>query len=367
VVVVGQIPPPTLGQYVATEELLAQLGESPRLEVAHLPLRFARSASDLRVPRIGKLVELALAVGRALRLRLEGSIDCSIYPVGGPSRVVAARDAVLLPCILLLSHTTLLVFHGGGHAEAWTKRSWWQHLACLIYRRASGAIVFTEFGRRDPTFIGLHRVFVVPHQIPDSFDPDLVDRGSTPTRILYVGSLSAEKGVPHLLRAFALVASSSDRELQLELVGECQPSYPADRLAADLECLGIANRVDLSGVLHGVEKARAFGRADLLVFPSVYQLESFGLVLVEAMMWRLPVVAVDWRGTASVLGGDEAGVLADSGPDLVESLAGALSDALGKREKWSAWGDRNRARYEQLFRPRPNQISLTEQAIHNTV
>jgi glycosyltransferase involved in cell wall biosynthesis len=364
VAVVGQVPPPTLGQYVATHELLHRLGMSPRLDVVHLPLRFARSASDLRVPRIGKLVELTLAVVRAFRLRAGGPVECSIYPVGGPARVVAARDVLLLPWILLVSRATLLVFHGGGHAEAWTSRSWWQRLACHVYRRASGAIVFTDFGRQDPEFMGLSPVFVIPHQIPDSFDAELVQPASPRTRLLYMGSLSAEKGVPQLLEAFADVAASSP-DVELELVGECQPSYPADRLSADLERLGIADSVVLSGVLTGVDKAGALGRADLFVFPSVYRLESFGLVLVEAMMWRLPIVAVDWRGAADVLGGDRGGVLTHSGPDLAHSLANALSEALARRDEWNTWGERNRARYEQLYRP--SGISGTESAIESVV
>ena len=346
VVVAGQVPPPVLGQYVATADLVERLATSGRFRVEHLPFLFARSADDLRVPRLGKLGEMWRIVGRALSMRRRGTIDCLVYPVGGPSAVVALRDAVLLPALMAISRRTLLLFHSGGHAEAWSGLPLWQRIATAVYRRAAGAVVLTEFGRRDPETLGIRRVFVAPHHLADEMDPGLIARGTGHPRILYLGSIDAQKGVPSLLEAVSRI----DDDLTLVLVGESHPSYSESMLEADIDRLGLEATVERTGVLTGREKAEELGRADLLVFPSTHPGETFGMVLVEAMMWGLPIVTVRWRGTADVVGELPAELLSDPASPVVDGLERGLRFALANRDRWTEWGARNRARFEARYR-----------------
>ena len=59
--------------------------------------------------------------------------------------------------------------------------------------------------------------------------------------------------------------------------------------------------VHFTGPRTGEELAATYAAADLFVFPTAAPYESFGLVLVEAMAWRLPIVASRWRGNFDVL------------------------------------------------------------------
>lgn len=361
VVVAGQIPPPVLGQYVATADLVGRLASSGRFRVEHLPFRFARSAEDLRVPRLGKLGEMGRIVARALGMRRHGSIDCLVYPVGGPAAVVALRDALLLPALMAVSRRTMLLFHSGGHAEAWSGRPLWQRLATAVYRRAAGAVVLTEFGRRDPEALGIQSVFVAPHQLADEMDPALIARGRGRPRILYLGSIDAQKGVPSLLEAVSRI----DDDMTLVLVGESHPSYSNSMLEADIDRLGLGGKVERTGVLTGREKAEQLGRADVLVFSSTHPGETFGLVLVEAMMWALPVVTFRWRGTGDIVGDIPQELLADPASPVADGLERGLRFALANRARWEEWGARNRTRYEERYRP--GASTAFEDAIESVV
>jgi glycosyltransferase involved in cell wall biosynthesis len=73
------------------------------------------------------------------------------------------------------------------------------------------------------------------------------------------------------------------------------------------------------GALQGEALARAYGGADIFVFPS--RTDTFGLVLVEAMASGLPVAAYPVPGPLDVVGGSDAGVLHD---DLSAAIEGAL-------------------------------------------
>jgi glycosyltransferase involved in cell wall biosynthesis len=346
VLVAGQVPPPVLGQYVATADLVERLAVSGRFRVEHLPFRFARSAGDLRVARLGKVGEMIRIVGRAVNARRRGPIDCLVYPVGGPSAVVALRDAVLLPALMAFSRRTVLLFHSGGHAEAWSGGPVWQRVAAWVYRKAAAAIVLTEFGRRDPEKLGIRTVFVAPHQLADEMDRSLIARGAGQPRILYLGSIDSQKGVPDLIEA----VSRLEEDFTLVLVGESHPSYPEATLSADIDRLGLNEHVVRTGVLTGRQKAEELGRADLLVFSSTHPGETFGIVLVEAMMWALPIVAVNWRGTADVVGVIPPELLVDPDAPLAKGLEDGLRFALVNRARWEEWGTRNRERYAERYR-----------------
>jgi glycosyltransferase involved in cell wall biosynthesis len=238
-----------------------------------------------------------------------------------------------------------LQFHAAGIADRFAAGG---GLLCAaiawLYRRCYAGVVMTEFNRRDPEFFGLRNIEVIPHRLPDEFDPALLRKNPDRLRLLYVGHLCPDKGTPELLRAFKTVA---DREpaVVLELVGETLTPLSDDRLRAEIRELGLEGRVELPGVLTGRAKLEAFGRADLFVFPSVAPYESFGLVMVEAMMWGLPIVATDWRGNRDVLGREFEGICHPVGDDLAASIAHALIAAIQKLRGKSAWTGRNR----QLF------------------
>jgi glycosyltransferase involved in cell wall biosynthesis len=148
------------------------------------------------------------------------------------------------------------------------------------------------------------------------------------------------------------------RACRAVLVGECLAPYTPEMLSADIKRLGLEGIVELPGVLSGRDKWSRFASADLFAFPSVAPLESFGLVLVEAMMWALPVVAADWRGASEVVGEEPGGICFKPFPDLTTGLTDALREMLRQRDQWPAWSSRNRARYEELFRAIPGESKL---------
>jgi glycosyltransferase involved in cell wall biosynthesis len=341
-VIAGQVPPPYGGQNVMVARLLAAFRRDGRFACEHLVFNFTPDFKSVRHASVEKVLELARVVGRLCALRIRGPIDLLIFPAGGPQTVPIVRDILLLPWVLLASRRVVLQFHAAGIADRFAQeRGPLRALLSFLYRRCFAAVVMTEFNRRDPQFFGIPRIAVLPHRLPDEFDPALVRRKADRLRLLYVGHLCPDKGTPALLRAFQTIAAQ-DPAVVLELVGECLPPLGDAQLRGQLRELGIETRVELSGVLTGRAKQEAFARADLFVFPTVAAYESFGLVLIEAMMWGLPIVATDWRGNRDVLGREFEGLCHPTGPDLAAAIAVALTEALEKVRAGSAWIGRNR-------------------------
>ena len=59
--------------------------------------------------------------------------------------------------------------------------------------------------------------------------------------------------------------------------------------------------VQYVGFANGADKKRLFMESDCFCFPTYYPAESFGLVLLEAMAYGLPIVASRWRMVPELL------------------------------------------------------------------
>ena len=353
VVVAGQVPPPVGGQNLNVQRVLRLLRHEPDLIVDDLPFRFTACWSQVRKPGLAKLAELFAVVLRLTRLRLKGGpIDVVLYPVGGPHLSPILRDLCLLPWCYLLTRHVVLSFQAAGIAESLSRmhRSV-QWLAPRIYGHAFGALVLSQYGRSDPQCLGVRRVDVIPNAVEDEYQALATqDRvKGNEIRILNVGHLCPDKGTPQLLEAFADVHRCHP-STRLYLVGECLPPYTQERLQADIERLGIGAAVSSLGLLEGDALQAQYAHAHLFVFASVAPYESFGMVLLEAMMWALPLVVTDWRGNLEVCGRNPGGVVCDTQPDLTSGLIVALGKALEKRERWRDWGELNRLQFKENFK-----------------
>lgn len=100
---------------------------------------------------------------------------------------------------------------------------------------------------------------------------------------LYTGRLHPGKGLAHLIDAWKAVMSRWPKA-KLLIVGE-GPEH--DRLAAQVEHLGLTRGIILAGAFDDIEDFLA--AADLFVLPSLE--EGMSLALLEAMAMGLPVIA----------------------------------------------------------------------------
>jgi glycosyltransferase involved in cell wall biosynthesis len=137
-----------------------------------------------------------------------------------------------------------------------------------------------------------------------------------PGYILGVGDLREKKNWPRLARAWR--AAGVPQRLVIAGGGD----------GSALRALG----VQTPGYLPDAELDALMRGADLLVHPSLY--EGFGLVVLEAMVRGVPVAAA--RGTALPEAGGDAAVYFD--PLDVDAVAGAIVEALERREELSARG-----------------------------
>jgi 1,2-diacylglycerol 3-alpha-glucosyltransferase len=127
--------------------------------------------------------------------------------------------------------------------------------------------------------------------------------GRRPLQLLYVGRLAPEKNLHFLLRAFArYVKQAATPEIQLVLAGSgpCEAS-----LKAEAEALQIAGLVAFNSYTPQKELGKFYENADFFILPSTR--EPWGLVALEAMLARLPVLISTQCGCAEDVVNEETG------------------------------------------------------------
>ena len=138
--------------------------------------------------------------------------------------------------------------------------------------------------------------------------------------VLHYGRLSAEKNTADVLRAFALVHKQNPNT-SLLLIGDGPERKELER---EVEELGIGSSTVFTGFIENTElmKSGLISIAD--VFTTASAMESQGLVLVEAMSFRVPIVAVGECAIPEVVG--DAGLLTKKGD--VQEMADRILDLL---------------------------------------
>ena len=159
--------------------------------------------------------------------------------------------------------------------------------------------------------------------------------------LLFVGRISAEKGIATLADAARLVP-----EARIRVVG----SGPADGLLK-----GIAN-VELLGPQPAAEVMAAMARAVALLMPSVWY-EGFPRTLVEAYSQGLPVIASRIGALGEVIEPHRTGLLFEAGS--AEGLAARIRTALADPAAMRRMGTTARQTYETLYTPAVNYEILT--------
>jgi glycosyltransferase involved in cell wall biosynthesis len=155
---------------------------------------------------------------------------------------------------------------------------------------------------------------------------------------LAVGRLIEQKDHATLLRAFARVRSTLP-QARLAILGAGPLEGETRALAQQL---GLENAVSLPG---RTDIRDWLDRADVFVHTSRW--EGFGIVLLEAMLAGLPVVATRVSAVPEVVADGQTGILVEVGD--VDGLATSLGALLADRERAAALGEAGRRRARAEF------------------
>lgn len=180
------------------------------------------------------------------------------------------------------------------------------------------------------------KVRVIPLFIPtNELDSCEIDRSDERYKsdLLYIGRIEWQKGLREALRSFSLLPAGSI----FTVCGDGGDLAYCKELASEL---GILDRVRFAGWVNTREKVNYIANTKMVVVPSIWP-EPFGLVGLESMHLKKPVVGFDVGGISEWLHDGDNGILVPRGD--AEKLSDALNYLLLNPDTASEMGDRGRA------------------------
>ncbi|MEV7437954.1 glycogen synthase [Streptomyces griseoviridis] len=238
---------------------------------------------------------------------------------------------------------------GGGYAlSSWAERTAVETADAVI--AVSGAMredILGCYPALDPARVrvvhnGIDTTLYRPDRATDVLDRVGLDR--TRPYVLFVGRITRQKGVPHLLRAVRDI----DPRAQVVLCAGAPDTPEIDREFRDLfqELSRVREGVRwIPQMLPRLEVIQLLTHAAAFVCPSVY--EPLGIVNLEAMACGTPVVASRVGGIPEVVDDGKTGLLVpmDDDPEVFEAgLARALDAVLDDPEGARRMGEAGRER-----------------------
>lgn len=222
--------------------------------------------------------------------------------------------------------------------------TWNAKVDCFIAR--------TEFAKRKFVQGGLpaDKILVKPCFV----DPDPGSRNDFGDTTLFVGRLSAEKGLRTLLEAWKLL----EGRIPLRIIGD-------GPLRAEVKACETGNDgpgITFLGQLQSAAVFKEMKRARFLVFPSEWY-EGLPLVIVEAFACGVPVLASRIGSMIELVEHGRCGLLFTPGDP--KDLAASAKWAWDHPEEVQTMGRNARAEYEAKYTGKRNLQMLTE--IHEQV
>jgi glycosyltransferase involved in cell wall biosynthesis len=351
VIVVGQSPPPYGGQAIMIGRFVKS--KLAGVNLVHVRMGFSSNMDEVGRVRFSKITHMLGLIARIIYHRFANRARILYYPPAGPDRVPMFRDFIVLIATRWLFQRTIFHYHSGGISELYDELPRWQQ---WFFRRAyfgaDAAIRLAEMNPEDGKKLEAKREFVIPNGIDDPF-PDFVALQTLPTispqrklRILFVGILRESKGVSVLIEACGKLVPRGV-PFEVELMGQWNSSEFADSVRRRIQELNLNEHIRFLGLLTGDEKFAAYCRADVLCFPTFFNNETFGVVLVEAMACGLPTVSTRWRAIPAVVDDGETGFLVEPhDADAVADKLAILASDVGLR---SRMGQAGRSKFLREF------------------
>lgn len=219
----------------------------------------------------------------------------------------------------------------GGHLalyalmtwDSWVKRTWRKELLKkLFFTFASSTLTPGPDSDSYLKKYGAKRSHRLHHAVEwKAFADATCNRSrSEDLRLLYIGRLIPEKGIPFLLAVLDRVLRTRN-DVTVEIVGD-------GRLYAQVEtwALNHPGRVSVSPFVQAADIAEVYARNDILLFPTLG--DPYGLVVDEALASGVPVISTDRAGDIRWRVGESRGrVLSpDDEDEWVDTIVGYAAD-----------------------------------------
>lgn len=284
------------------------------------PIEYVTTAVDGSAAQ--KLVVAAKALCRFIVLL--GARRIALVHAHTGASVSFRRKLPFLLLAFIVRRPVVLHLHDGNFPDYYWKRcgAFQRALVRMVFRRAARVVFLSDQWRaRIESIEPAARLIKIVNPVLAAADAPVEDDAREPTTLLFLGWLTAQKGVYDLLAACERLRI---RFPALKIL------FGGNRGVEDLERkareLGIANHVRALGWVEGETKSKLLRAATVFCLPSY--VEGLPMGVLEAMAAGTPVIATRVGGVPDAISNGVEGFLIEPGDvdALVNATTALLAD-----------------------------------------
>ena len=240
---------------------------------------------------------------------------------------------------------------GGYQISSWEEKTSYEAAAAIIaVSDGMRADVLAAYPDVDPKKVVTIRNGVDTSKFAPNNNPAVLEEfGITGRYAMFVGRITRQKGLAHLLRAWKSVPVEYGLVLAAGSPDEETVGNEVAALIAELQATR-SNVWWIKEMLPHDKLTAALTQADLFLCPSIY--EPLGIVNLEAMGCETAVLASRVGGIPEVVSHQETGILVDYTPDhsrFETELSAAISELMADPVRLEKYGKAGRVRAETHF------------------
>jgi len=313
------LPPPHYGSAMSSEMCLNILQTSSDFEVKNIKLNYSKNLRDIGKFNLNKITGF-LKVRNEIKNLIKSFKPDLIYFVPATSSLGFQRDYLFWKQIRK-NYSGKIVFHLRSRIleKDWKRRSFRKKFSNMI-KGQNVIILGKELISDVYEIIPKKNIFILPNTIKNEISQKQISKifkerkKRISLNLLFLSNMDFSKGWPKLLQACKIL-KNQEKNFKCNFVGPFPGRKEKEIFFKFIRQNNLEKNINYLGKKIGNEKNQIYKNSDILIFPTEYSLETFGRVIIEGMMFGLPVIANGIATIPSIISHGKTGfVLKENSP-----------------------------------------------------
>jgi glycosyltransferase involved in cell wall biosynthesis len=310
VLFLSPLPPPHYGSAMSSEMCLKILQKSKEFEVKNIKLNYSKEISDVGKLNLGKIKGI-FRVKDQIKKTINEFDPGIVYFVPATSSFGLIRDYYFVKQIKK-NWKGKILFHIRSRIleEDWNSKK--RKFIEKMFKDQKAIVLGEELVSDLHGLIPKKDIFILPNAIKNEVsEKELKEimknrKKNRKFQILFLSNMDKTKGWPKLLQACKIL-KEKEFDFECNFVGEWNSQKDKESFNNFVYQNNLEKNVFAHGKKTGEEKNKFLKEANILVFPTEYKLEACPRVILEAMMFGLPVISNKIATIPSIIKEDKTG------------------------------------------------------------
>lgn len=358
ILLVLKIPPPVHGSTLMNQRIINSKLIKNSFGCHYLPLTFSNNTDEIGHNYFKKILLLSRYQKQLKKLLKNNTFDL-VYFALSPSGMAFLKDLALILFIKKAKIPIVYHLHGKGTKD-FSNRS-------LLHKK----LVEWAFKNEHAICLSQHLIYDVrpfisnqPYIVPNGIECVITDQEYQKRKyneiphLIFLSNFTISKGILLFIESLAEI-NESGLSFTFSLIGNPY-DVSSEKLKALIDSKGLKSKLSYIGPKYDNEKWNQLLMSDILVFPTFYKKETFGLVLLEAMQAGLAVISTNIGAIPDIVNDNVNGFIVDENDQ--KSLTQNLAVLIENKYKRVQFGKEGRKIFMERY-----QINRFENQVVKTI